>query len=130
MYQAVTHMIAVTVEPAYLPERSEPASNQFFWTYTVEIENRSVRSVQLKRRHWIITDGRGVRHEVQGQGVVGEEPIIGPGESFRYTSGCPLDTRDGFMVGHYTMIGEDGDTFLVDIPAFSLDIPVSRRVLN
>jgi ApaG protein len=130
MYQAVTHMIAVTVEPAYLPERSEPASNQFFWTYTVEIENRSVRSVQLKRRHWIITDGRGVRHEVQGQGVVGEEPIIGPGESFRYTSGCPLDTCDGFMVGHYTMIGEDGDTFLVDIPAFSLDIPVSRRVLN
>ncbi len=130
MYQAVTHLIAVTVEPAYMAERSEPSNNQFFWSYTVEIENRSIRSVQLKRRHWIITDGRGKKHEVKGQGVVGEEPIIAPGESFRYTSGCPLDTPDGFMAGQYTMIGEDGDTFLIDIPAFSLDIPAARRILN
>jgi len=86
--------------------------------------------VQLKRRHWIITDGRGVKHEVKGAGVVGEEPIIGPGESYSYTSGCPLDTPDGFMVGQFTMISEDGDTFQVDIPAFSLDMPAPRRVLN
>ncbi len=130
MYQAVTHFIAVTVEPQYMAERSDPRNSQFFWTYTVEIENRSQKSVQLKRRHWIITDGRGQRHEVKGQGVVGEEPIIGPGESFRYTSGCPLDTPDGFMTGQYTMIGEEGGTFLIDIPAFSLDIPASRRILN
>jgi ApaG protein len=130
MYQAVTHLIAVSVEPQFLAERSEPRQNQFFWAYTVDIENRSDKAVQLKRRHWIITDGRGQKHEVKGPGVVGEEPIIAPGESFRYTSGCPLDTPDGFMVGHFTMIGEDGDTFLIDIPAFSLDIPAPRRVLN
>ncbi len=130
MYQAVTHMIAVTVEPQYQPDRSEPAKRQYFWSYTVEITNHSPKAVQLKRRHWIITDGFGKKHEVRGAGVVGEEPIIGPGESYRYTSGCPLETPDGFMVGQYTMIGEDGDTFLVDIPAFSLDIPAPRRVLN
>ena len=130
MYQAITHQIVVTVEPQYMPDRSEPAKRQWFWAYTIEIENKSSRAVQLKRRHWIITDGRGVKQEVKGPGVVGEEPIIGPGESFRYTSGCPLDTPDGFMVGQYTMIGEDGDSFLVDIPAFSLHIPATRRVLN
>jgi len=130
MYQAVTHMIAVTVEPQFMPERSEPSKRQFFWAYTVEIENNGDNAVQLKRRHWVITDGRGVKHEVKGPGVVGEEPIIGPGESYRYTSGCPLDTPEGFMVGRYTMIGEDGDTFDVEIPAFSLDIPAPRRILN
>jgi ApaG protein len=130
MYQAVTRMIAVSVEPQYLADRSEPAKRQFFWAYTIEIENRGAKAVQLKRRHWIITDGRGQKHEVKGQGVVGEEPIIGPGESFRYTSGCPLDTPDGFMVGSYTMIGEDGDSFQVEIPAFSLDIPANRSRLN
>jgi ApaG protein len=130
MYQAVTHRIAVSVEPQYVADRSDPAKQQFFWAYTVEIENQSDQPVQLKRRHWIITDGRGKRHEVKGAGVVGEEPVIDPGESFRYTSGCPLDTPDGFMVGHYTMISEDGDAFDVQIPAFSLDIPAPRRILN
>jgi ApaG protein len=130
MYQAITRMIAVTVEPRYLPDRSEPERRQYFWAYTVDIENRGKKAVQLKRRHWIITDGRGGKQEVKGPGVVGEEPIIAPGESFRYTSGCPLDTPDGFMAGSYTMIGEDGDTFDVEIPTFSLDLPASRRVLN
>jgi ApaG protein len=130
MYQAITHDVAVTVQPEYLADRSEPTKRQFFWAYTVEIENRSTITVQLKRRHWTITDGRGVKHEVNGEGVVGEEPIIGPGESFRYTSGCPLDTPDGFMVGNYTMIGENGDSFRVEIPAFSLDIPAPSRTLN
>jgi ApaG protein len=130
MYQAITHGIAVTVEPQYLADRSEPEKRQFFWAYTVEIENRSIQTVQLKRRHWIITDGRGQEHKVSGPGVIGEEPVIAPGESFRYTSGCPLDTPDGFMVGTYEMIGHSGERFTVAIPAFSLDIPASRRVLN
>ena len=130
MYQSVTHKISVTVEPRYMPDRSEPSSNQYFWAYTIEIENRGPKPVQLKRRHWIITDGRGLKQEVKGAGVVGEEPIINPGESFSYTSGCPLDTPSGFMVGTYTMISEDGDAFTVDIPAFSLDMPAQRRVLN
>jgi ApaG protein len=130
MYQAITHDIAVTVEPQYLADRSEPSRQQFFWAYTVEIENRSGRSVQLKHRHWIITDGKGQKHEVSGPGVIGEEPVIAPGASFRYTSGCPLDTPDGFMVGSYDMIRENGDRFSVAIPAFSLDVPVLRRILN
>jgi ApaG protein len=130
MYQAITRDISVTVQPQYLADRSEPAKSQYFWAYTIEITNQGAKAVQLKRRHWIITDGRGQRHEVKGPGVVGEEPIIEPGESFRYTSGCPLDTPDGFMVGSYDMIGDDGRTFSVAIPAFSLDSPDSRRVLN
>jgi ApaG protein len=130
MYKAITRDVAVTVTPEYLPERSEPEKRQFFWAYTIEIENRGRCAVQLKRRHWIITDGRGQRHEVKGAGVVGEEPIIEPGESFTYTSGCPLDTPEGFMVGTYDMIGEDGQSFVVDIPAFSLDSPQGRRVIN
>jgi ApaG protein len=130
MYQAITRDICVTVAPQYLADRSEPARRQFFWAYTIEIENRGRSAVQLKRRHWIITDGRGHRHEVKGAGVVGEEPIIEPGETFSYTSGCPLDTPDGFMVGSYDMIGEDGRTFAVDIPAFSLDSPGTQRTLN
>ncbi|MGL4635745.1 MAG: Co2+/Mg2+ efflux protein ApaG [Beijerinckiaceae bacterium] len=130
MYQAITHGIAVTVEPQYLADRSEPSRRQYFWAYTVDIENRGERTLQLKRRHWIITDGHGQKHEVQGPGVIGEEPVLAPGDSFRYTSGCPLDTPDGFMVGSYDMVDEKGDIYTVAIPAFSLDIPASRRTLN
>jgi ApaG protein len=130
MYRAITQDISVTVEPQYLADRSEPAKRQYFWAYTVAIENQGRTAVQLKRRHWIITDGRGQRHEVKGQGVVGEEPIIEPGETYRYTSGCPLDTPDGFMTGSYDMIGDDGRVFAVAIPAFSLDSPESSRTLN
>jgi ApaG protein len=130
MYKAITRDISVTVEPEFLADRSDPDRNQFFWAYTVEISNLGASPVQLKRRHWIITDGRGQRHEVKGPGVVGEEPIIEPGEAFRYTSGCPLDTPDGFMVGSYDMIDENGGVFSVDIPAFSLDSPGTRRTLN
>jgi ApaG protein len=130
MYQAITRDIIVSVEPRYHPERSDPLHLQYFWAYTVEIENRGAKPIQLVRRHWIITDGRGQTHEVNGAGVVGEEPIIAPGESFRYTSGCPLDTPDGFMVGTYTMVNDEGERFTVDIPAFSLDSPSTRRTLN
>ena len=130
MYQAITQDISVTVQPEYVAERSEPSKRQFFWAYEVEIENLGTQTIQLVRRHWIITDGRGQKHDVRGAGVVGEEPIIPPGDIYRYTSGCPLDTPDGFMVGSYTMVDEDGNSFEVAIPAFSLDIPAPRRLLN
>ncbi len=130
MYQAVTNDITVTVEPEFLAERSQPERGQYFWAYTIEIANGGNTAVQLKRRHWIITDGRGAVQEVKGAGVIGEEPIIEPGSSFTYTSGCPLETSDGFMVGRYAMVSEDGTSFEVDIPSFSLHLPSPRRTLN
>jgi ApaG protein len=130
MYEATTEDIVVRVEPAYARDRSDPETGQHFWTYDITIENGSASSVQLMRRYWLITDGMGRRHEVKGQGVVGEQPIIPPGQSYRYTSGCPLPTRHGFMQGSYAMVDEDGRTFDITIPLFSLDIPEDRKRLN
>jgi ApaG protein len=130
MYRAVTRDISVSVVPEYLADRSSPREDQYFWAYTIEIENLGACAVQLKRRHWIITDGRGHREEVRGPGVVGEEPIIEPGESYSYTSGCPLSTPDGFMAGSYDMISDNVEAFSVTIPAFSLHLPGQRRILN
>jgi ApaG protein len=130
MYAAVTRDIKVTVEPTYSAERSDPEEPRYFWTYTVEIVNLGERTVQLTHRHWRITDAAGRREEVRGPGVVGEQPTLAPGESFRYASGCPLRTPSGIMVGSYRMVAEDGDVFDVAIPAFSLDSPQARRVLN
>jgi ApaG protein len=130
MYSAVTHGIHVTVLPEFLPDRSQPDQNQWFWAYTIEIANMSERTVQLIARHWIITDGDGAVEEVKGLGVVGEQPVLQPGESFRYTSGCPLSTPSGIMEGRYRMADADGQSFEVAIPAFSLDSPEERRVLN
>jgi ApaG protein len=130
MYKTETNGISVTVEPRYMEDRSEPSEQRFFWAYTVEIANSTAAPVQILARHWIITDENGKREDVRGLGVVGEQPLIEPGESFTYTSGCPLPTPSGVMVGSYEAIGEDGKVFSVDIPAFSLDIPGERRVLN
>ena len=130
MYTAVTRDIQITVMPQFVAERSEPEEGQFFWAYTIEITNLGRESVQLTARHWIITDANGVVEEVQGPGVVGEQPVIPPGESFRYTSGCPLTTPSGIMVGTYRMLDASGRPFDVDIPAFSLDSPFAKRVLN
>lgn len=130
MYQAVTQNIEVTVTPRFMPEESTPKERRFFWAYTVEIANHGDRAVQLLSRHWQITDGRGQMHEVKGSGVVGEQPILAPGDRFSYTSGCPLDTPDGIMVGTYQMVDDDGVSFSVDIPAFPLDSPHVRKVLN
>ncbi len=130
MYAAVTHNIRVTVEPVYSPERSDPDEPRYFWTYTIEIANLSDRTVQLTHRHWRITDAAGHREEVRGPGVVGEQPTLAPGETVRYASGCPLRTPSGIMVGTYRMVAEDGAVFEVAIPAFSLDSPQTRRVLN
>ena len=130
MYSTVTRDIRVTVEPKFLAERSEPSEGRYFWTYTIEIANGGETPVQLTHRHWKITDGNGKLEEVRGAGVVGEQPTLKPGQSFRYTSGCPLTTPSGIMSGEYRMVGADGGVFDIAIPTFSLDSPYARRVLN
>ena len=120
---ATTRDIAVRVAVSFLSEQSDPASERWFWSYHVRIENGSNRSVQLLSRHWRIVDGRGALHEVQGEGVVGEMPLIAPGGSFDYVSGCPLDTPSGSMSGSYRMVDEDGSAFDIAIPRFALTGP-------
>lgn len=130
MYRARTRDIEVTVEPAYLPERSAPEKGQYFWAYTITITNSGPRTVQLKTRHWIITDATGRTQEVRGEGVVGEQPLLPPGETFEYTSGVPLPTTSGFMTGSYQMVDDSGERFDIEIPVFSLDSPGVHRTLN
>jgi len=130
MYESVTRSIRVRVEPQYVEEQSAPEEGHFFWIYTVTISNESDALVQLKSRLWRITNANGMTQEVRGPGVVGQTPSISPGQSFSYTSGCPLDTPSGIMVGSYQMVGEDGEMFDIAIPAFSLDSPFSQRSLN
>ena len=130
MYRAVTRQIEVTVEPNFMPERSSVEKRQFFWSYTIVITNTGEETVQLRARHWIITDGSGHRQEVRGEGVVGEQPVLAPGERFEYTSGVPLQTASGFMTGRYEMESAKGERFEIDVPTFSLDSPEAKRVLN
>ena len=122
---ATTKGISVRVSVSYLAEQSAPASGRWFWSYHVRIENGSKRSVQLLSRSWHILDGRGTLHEVRGEGVVGEMPLIAPGASFDYVSGCPLNTPTGSMSGSYHLIDEDGTAFDVDIPRFALIGPAA-----
>lgn len=129
MYRAITRQIEVSVEPFYLADRSTPEESRYFWAYRVTIENQSGDFVQLLSRYWHITDGTGRIEEVRGPGVVGEQPALDPGDSYQYTSGCPLSTPSGIMVGHYTMRNGRGEMFDIDIPAFSLDLP-GARVMN
>lgn len=130
MYKAVTRAIEVSVEPSFMPERSSAQEHYFFWAYKIVIANRGNEKVQLKMRHWIITDSAGREQQVKGEGVVGEQPILNPGEQFEYTSGVPLPTPSGFMTGCYQMVTDRGESFEIDIPAFSLDSPDARRTLN
>ncbi len=123
LYEAVTRDIAVAVEPLFLEEQSVPEDHHYVWAYTVRIENRGRDVVQLRERYWRITDAAGNVQEVRGIGVVGEQPVLHPGERYEYTSGAPLPTPSGFMVGRYLMQTRDGEAFDVDIPAFSLDSP-------
>ena len=122
---ATTRGITVRVAVSYLVEQSDPSNNRWFWSYHVRIENGGDRSVQLLSRSWRITDGHGVVHEVHGEGVVGEMPLIAPGSSFDYVSGCPLDTPSGSMTGSYRMVDEDGSAFEVAIPEFALLAPLN-----
>jgi ApaG protein len=130
MYRTVTRNIEITVTPRFVADRSSPENNYFFWAYTIAITNHGTDTVQLKTRHWRITDAGGRLQEVRGAGVVGEEPVLKAGESFEYTSGVPLQTASGFMTGTYGMIGAGGEHFDVEIPAFSLDSGDSKRTLN
>jgi ApaG protein len=129
-YVAETNGIVVSVRPSYLAGQSDPDGGRWVWAYQIEIENRSGVIVQLMARHWTITDGHGHVEEVRGSGVVGEQPVIGPGDSYSYASGCPLGTPSGSMVGVYFMSDALGRTFEAAIPAFSLDVPDPKRVLN
>jgi ApaG protein len=130
MYEAVTRGIRVTVVPRFVEEESTPKEGRYFFAYTVEITNLGVERVKLRARHWRIVDGNGAMQEVRGAGVVGKQPTLGPGETFSYTSGCPLTTPDGTMEGTYVMDTADGDSFEAEIPAFSLDSPHVRRLVH
>ena len=130
MYTATTRNITVRVQPQFLAEQSDPVSDQYVWLYTINIENGGTEAVQLLNRHWIITNAVGHVEEVLGPGVIGEQPVLQPGDSFQYTSGCPLRTPSGMMVGTYEMVGPGDERFDIDIPAFSLDSPHQARQLN
>jgi len=130
MYEKTTNDISISVRPFFLEEQSAPDRNHFVWAYRVNIQNKGTATVQLMNRHWRITDKYGRLQEVKGAGVVGEQPVLKPGESYDYTSGCPLETPSGIMVGAYEMTTTSGERFLVDIPAFSLDSPHDKAAIN
>jgi ApaG protein len=130
MFEEITRNIRVAVEPSFLEEQSEPAAGRFVWAYRVTIENMGRETVQLLSRYWRITDARGQVREVRGPGVVGETPVLAPGQSFEYTSGAPLDTPSGFMTGTYSMRSERGENFEIVIPLFALDSPYQARQVH
>lgn len=130
MYKSETRGVVIRVEPDYLEDESEPGEGRYIWAYTIEIENQGADTVQLLTREWEITDARGRTEIVRGDGVVGEQPVLEPGESFRYTSGAPLATPSGFMRGRYGMRSSAGESFAAMIPAFALDSPYDRMTLH
>jgi ApaG protein len=129
-YVGVTRGVRVLVSPRFVAERSDPEASRYFWAYDVRIENVGQETLRLVSRHWVITDGMGRMEEVRGPGVVGEQPLLEPGGSFEYTSGCPLSTPSGAMRGDYRMVAADGEGFDAAIPAFSLHLPGAARRLN
>lgn len=129
-YEAVTRGIRIRVKPEYEEDQSTPDEGYYFWTYTIDIMNEGDETVQLKTRVWRITDANGKVEEVRGPGVVGQTPVIPPGQSFTYTSGCPLSTPSGIMLGSYQMADAAGQLFDVTIPPFSLDSPYVVRSVN
>lgn len=130
MYEKITRDISVSVRSFYLEEQSSPEEERFVWAYKVNIRNLGKDTVQLLNRHWKITDKFGRLQEVRGTGVVGEQPVLKPGESFEYTSGCPLETPSGIMAGSYQMSTPSGEHFEIEIPAFSLDSPYDNAAIN
>lgn len=130
MYHATTRHIHVSVEPTYLEDQSSPVDDHYVWAYHVSIENEGMETIQVVSRHWRITDSMGRMQEVRGAGVVGEQPVLEPGESFEYTSGTPLPTPSGIMAGSYGIRTLDGRSFDAEIPAFSLDSPHEAKQLN
>ena len=130
MYSKTTKKINITVKPYYLEDQSEPDDQHFVWAYKITINNMGKEKVQLVNRYWKIVDANGITQEVRGKGVVGEQPILNPGEIYEYTSGTPLSTSSGFMEGHYEMESSNGNKFEVLIPQFSLDNPFEISQLN
>jgi ApaG protein len=130
MYSKKTKKINITVSPYFLDDQSEPDDQHFVWAYQVTIDNQSNEKIQLKNRYWKIIDSNGSEQEVKGEGVVGEQPILNPGEKFEYTSGTPLSTPSGFMGGYYEMETNKGEKFDAIIPQFSLDSPFIKNNLN
>ena len=130
MYERITNGIKIIVRPHYLEGQSKPEEGHYVWAYTITIENHGRETVTLRTRYWKITDAHGRVQEVRGAGVVGEQPTLKPGDSYQYTSGCPLPTASGFMTGAYQMQMSGGEMFNVDIPAFSLDSPHEKHSIN
>lgn len=130
MYSKTTNKINITVKPFYLEDQSEPHESHYVWAYKVIINNKGVETVQLKNRYWKIIDSSGNAREVKGSGVVGEQPILKPGEKYEYTSGAPLNTPSGFMGGYYEMTNSTGGNFEVEIPFFSLDSPYASKQIH
>ena len=129
-YTEVTKNIRVSVKTNFLPDQSDTENNLWVWSYHILIENNGNDKVQLIDRYWKITDATGIIKEVKGSGVIGEQPTIKPGEFFEYTSGTPLNKSSGFMSGNYRMINENNESFFIDVPVFSLDIPSVQKILN
>ncbi len=123
LYNCTTRLIRITAEPVFLDDESQPEDNYFVWAYTIVIENTGEEVVQLLNRYWKITDAYGRVQEVRGPGVVGEQPVLSPGDSYEYTSGTPLPTPTGIMAGNYEMTTQTGEKFEAEVPAFSLDCP-------
>jgi len=131
MYTKTTKKINITVNPYFLEDQSEPEDQHYVWAYQVTINNLGKESVKLKNRYWKIIDSNGTKQEVKGEGVVGEQPTLNPGEKFEYTSGTPLSTPSGFMEGYYEMETKNGSRFEASIPQFSLDSPfINSNKLN
>lgn len=130
MYERITRGVKVIVRPQYLEGQSQPEEGHYVWAYTITIENHGRDTLTLRTRYWKITDAQGHVQEVRGAGVVGEQPTLKPGDSYSYTSGCPLKTSSGFMVGAYQMQLASGEFFNVEIPAFSLDSPHDKHPIN
>ena len=129
-YEAETRGFLVRVRPEYLPDQSEPQERRWVWAYHIEIVNASTAPAQLVARAWTITDAQGRVETVAGPGVIGQQPTLRPGEAYSYSSGCPLPTSSGSMVGLYVMVDDVGERFEIAIPAFSLDLPDVRRTVN
>jgi ApaG protein len=131
MYEETTDGVRIRVTPAFQPADSAPEEGRYFWAYTIEILNLSARTVRLMNRYWRIVDAMGVEHEVRGDGVVGKQPLLRPGEAFTYTSGCPLTAPSGMMGGHYGMIDVDRHLpFTAVVPTFALDSPHANMRAN
>ncbi|MCW9035271.1 MAG: Co2+/Mg2+ efflux protein ApaG [Rhodospirillales bacterium] len=125
MFSAITRCINISVQPMYLEDESDPEQNRYIWAYHVIISNQGLETVQLLTRYWKIVNAAGQVHEVRGDGVIGEQPVLEPGQTFEYTSGTPLSTPSGFMGGSYEMENSNGERFDIEIPSFSLDSPES-----